>query len=215
MDDFLLEKVQNIPNDIKQVVIGAVGLDSRAFRLPWPKGTVVYEIDNKELLDWKEKKINEMNAKPNCERITIPADLASSEWISLLQSKGYRKDIPSIWVYEGLTLYVPEQGVRNLFKNTFELAAKGSWMIFDCMSLVPEASRHPQSAEFKRLGHPLVLGIPHPESFTKSCSWPSCKVVQIGDKEADYGICESKLVSRIPRWFPIPIPRNFLVSCSK
>ena len=48
-----------VASGIRQVVILASGLDSRAYRLDWPAGTTVYEIDQPQVLDYKSTTLAE------------------------------------------------------------------------------------------------------------------------------------------------------------
>ncbi len=57
---------------VRQAVILASGLDARAYRLPWPAGTVVYEIDQPEVIDFKSGALSAIGAAPTAERRTIP-----------------------------------------------------------------------------------------------------------------------------------------------
>lgn len=49
---------------IRQIVILASGLDSRAYRLPWPAGTTVYELDQPKVLEYKAATLNRHGATP-------------------------------------------------------------------------------------------------------------------------------------------------------
>ena len=72
-DDFLLDSCGRL--GARQVVLVAVGLEARAFRLDWPSRTRLYEMDLPEVLNAKEAVIEEAGAKPNCERLTVGVDL--------------------------------------------------------------------------------------------------------------------------------------------
>jgi len=60
---------------IRQAVILAAGLDSRAYRLPWPSGTVVYEIDQPKVVEFKTGVLADLGAQPKAERRTVGIDL--------------------------------------------------------------------------------------------------------------------------------------------
>ena len=76
-DDFLLRIVEQYP--IRQIVMLAAGLDTRAYRLPWPAGMRFFELDQAELLAYKGQMLGMTGAKPAGERQTIGIDL-SSDW---------------------------------------------------------------------------------------------------------------------------------------
>ena len=91
---------------IRQVVILAAGLDARSWRLPWPDGTTVYELDQDRVLDFKSSTLHEHGAEPTCHRIGVPVDLRQ-DWPKALQQAGFDASAPSAWSAEGLLMYLP------------------------------------------------------------------------------------------------------------
>ncbi|MEQ0575582.1 class I SAM-dependent methyltransferase, partial [Mycobacterium tuberculosis] len=73
---------------IRQVVILAAGLDTRAYRLPWPPGTVVYEIDQPAVIKFKTRALANLNAEPNAERHAVAVDLRN-DWPTALKNAGF------------------------------------------------------------------------------------------------------------------------------
>jgi methyltransferase (TIGR00027 family) len=71
-----------------QVVLLAAGLDTRAFRLAWPAGTRLFELDPPDVLTFKESVPAACGAVPRCERVTVPADLRE-DWPRALASSGF------------------------------------------------------------------------------------------------------------------------------
>ncbi|WP_264055664.1 class I SAM-dependent methyltransferase, partial [Mycobacterium nebraskense] len=49
-DDFFLNAARD---GIRQSVILAAGLDARAYRLSWPPGSIVYEVDQPKVVEFK------------------------------------------------------------------------------------------------------------------------------------------------------------------
>ncbi len=74
---------------IRQIVILASGLDSRAYRLDWPAGTVVYEIDQPKVLEYKAATLAEHGAEPVAEVHEVPIDLRQ-DWPAALDSRRLR-----------------------------------------------------------------------------------------------------------------------------
>lgn len=110
---------------IRQVVILASGLDSRAYRLPWPEGTVVYEIDQPKVLEYKSATLTEHGAKPIADRREVPVDLRN-DWPAALIATGFDPDRPTAWLAEGLLMYLPAEAQDLLFERITELSAPGS-----------------------------------------------------------------------------------------
>lgn len=115
---------------IAQVVILASGLDARAYRLPWPQGTVVYEVDMPEVIDFKTLTLSDLGAKPSAERRTVAIDLRD-DWAAALRSAGFDPTAPSVWSAEGLLVYLPEDAQDALFDNITALSRPGSRLAFE------------------------------------------------------------------------------------
>lgn len=126
-DQFFLEATRS---GIGQVVILASGLDSRAYRLPWPTGTVVYEVDMPEVIEFKTLTLGDLGAEPTAERRTVGIDLRD-DWASALQAAGFDPQAPSAWSAEGLVVYLPDEAQDALFDNVTSLSAPGSRLAFE------------------------------------------------------------------------------------
>jgi methyltransferase (TIGR00027 family) len=110
---------------IRQAVILAAGLDARSWRLPWPAGTTVYELDQPRVLDFKASTLAEHGAQPACNRIAVPVDLRH-DWPAALQRAGFDASAPSVWSAEGLMPYLPAAAQELLFDRVNGLTAAGS-----------------------------------------------------------------------------------------
>lgn len=126
-DHFFLDATRG---GIGQVVILASGLDSRAYRLPWPAGTVVYEVDMPEVIEFKTLTLGDLGAEPTAERRTVAIDLRD-DWASALQAAGFDPQAPSAWSAEGLVVYLPDEAQDALFDNVTSLSAPGSRLAFE------------------------------------------------------------------------------------
>jgi methyltransferase (TIGR00027 family) len=112
---------------VRQVVILAAGLDSRSYRLPWPDGTVVYELDQPQVLEFKREALAELEDAPQAERREVAVDLRD-DWPQALKDAGFDPSQPSAWVAEGLLIYLPAAAQQQLFEGIDELASPGSWV---------------------------------------------------------------------------------------
>src|ERR1700722_11208722 len=110
---------------IRQVVILAAGLDARAYRLPWPAGTVVYEIDQPEVIAFKTTTLTGLGAEPIADRRTVAIDLRQ-DWPAALREAGFDPDRPTAWIAEGLLGYLPPDAQDRLLDNITALSAAGS-----------------------------------------------------------------------------------------
>jgi len=110
---------------IRQVVILAAGLDARAYRLPWPAGTVVYEIDQPEVVAFKTTTLTGLGAEPTADRRTVAIDLRQ-DWPAALREAGFDPDRPTAWIAEGLLGYLPPDAQDRLLDNITALSTAGS-----------------------------------------------------------------------------------------
>jgi methyltransferase (TIGR00027 family) len=121
-DDFFVEAGEA---SVRQAVILASGLDSRAYRLAWPAGTVVYEIDQPEVLEFKSRTLANIGAEPTATRHAVPIDLRE-DWPAALLAAGFDSTAPTAWSAEGLLIYLPSDAQDRLFDTITELSAPGS-----------------------------------------------------------------------------------------
>lgn len=112
---------------VRQAVILASGLDSRAFRLAWPPGTVVYEIDQPAVIDFKNRVLGDLGAQPTAERRTVGIDLRG-DWPAALRDAGFDPGAPTAWLAEGLLIYLPPDAQDRLFDTITALSVPGSTM---------------------------------------------------------------------------------------
>ncbi|MDT5088429.1 MAG: hypothetical protein QOG47_1136 [Mycobacterium sp.] len=110
---------------IRQAVIVAAGLDSRAYRLPWAGGTTVFEIDQPEVLEFKVRVLADRAAAPTARRIDVAADLRDN-WSTPLQAAGFDATVASAWSVEGILPYLTSPAQDTLFDRITELSAPGS-----------------------------------------------------------------------------------------
>lgn len=126
-DKFFLDAAQS---GIDQVVILASGLDARAYRLPWPAGTVVYEVDMPEVIEFKTSTLSGLGAEPTAERRTVAIDLRD-DWAAALRAAGFDPKAPAAWSAEGLLVYLPDEAQDALFDNITALSAPDSRLAFE------------------------------------------------------------------------------------
>ncbi len=110
---------------IRQAVILASGLDARAYRLQWPAGTVVYEIDQPKVIEFKNATMESIGAKPTAERRAVAIDLRD-DWPAALRRNGFDVTQPTAWSAEGLLVYLPPEAQDRLFDDITALSAPGS-----------------------------------------------------------------------------------------
>ncbi|KRE25411.1 SAM-dependent methyltransferase [Mycobacterium sp. Soil538] len=121
-DDFFLDAGAA---GIRQAVILASGLDSRPYRLPWPDGTTVFEIDQPQVLEFKAAALAEIGATPSAHHRAVAVDLRD-DWPAALRAHGFDETVPTAWSAEGLLVYLPPDAQDRLFDHITALSASGS-----------------------------------------------------------------------------------------
>lgn len=110
---------------IRQAVIVAAGLDSRAYRLDWPAQSTVFEVDQPKVLEFKARVLAGRGAQPNCQQATVATDLRD-DWPAPLTAAGFDPQQPAAWSVEGLLPYLTGPAQDTLFTSIGELSASGS-----------------------------------------------------------------------------------------
>ena len=208
-----LDDLISARSDLTQVVLLAAGMDTRSVRLPWPPEAVLYEIDQADLLDEKDKRLAELGARHGCTRRPVGADLTGA-WPEALRSADWDPAAPTLWVVEGLLFYIPEPDARLLLRRVAEVTAPGSVLAGDLLSHQSMISEFSQEG-LRRLtedGCPWRFGTDEPEEFLSGCGWRVTELKTPGEEGASYG--------RWPWNPPLPrdvmgFPRNFLFVADK
>ncbi len=195
-DDFLIRSA----SQCNQIIILGAGMDTRAFRLNLPENTHIYEIDQPEVLDYKNTILQNVSPNNNCH--SIKADLRFP-WIHLLLESGYCQDQPSIWLLEGLLYYLTEIEVNQLLKTISDVSAKNSYIAADLVN------RKSLEGDTKIRQH-WCSGFDEPETLFADHGWRA-SVVQPGDENAHFGRYINKLP---PRHIP-NVKRVFFVTAKK
>jgi methyltransferase (TIGR00027 family) len=128
-DEFFLEATRS---GARQAVILASGLDARAYRLSWPKGTTVYEIDQPQVIEFKTKTLADLGAAPTAQRRTVAIDLRH-DWPAALKAAGFDPTKPTAWSAEGLLPFLPPEAQDLLLDNITALSAPGSRLAAEYM----------------------------------------------------------------------------------
>jgi methyltransferase (TIGR00027 family) len=145
-----------VATGIRQVVIAASGLDSRAYRLDWPAGTVVYEIDQPEVLAYKSETLAAHGVTPSAERRAVPMDLRQ-DWPAALCAAGFDPAAPTAWLAEGLLMYLPSDAQDRLFEQITELSAPKSRIAAETAANHADERREEMRERFKKVADELGL----------------------------------------------------------
>jgi methyltransferase (TIGR00027 family) len=152
-DTYFLDAVAT---GIRQVVILASGLDSRAYRLDWPAGTTVYELDQPEVLAFKSTTLSENGVTPAADRREVAIDLRQ-DWPAALRAAGFDPAQRTAWLAEGLLMYLPAEAQDRLFTLISELSPPGSRVSAETAATQNDERRQEMRARFKQVAEKIGL----------------------------------------------------------
>jgi len=179
IDAFFAEAVQG--GGIRQVVLLASGLDARGYRLPWPAGTTVFEIDQPQVIEFKTTTIAGLGAEPTADVRAVPIDLRQ-DWPAALRRAGFDTKRPAAWAAEGLLGFLPSEAQDRLLDNITALSADGSRLVAETFMNSPAALQAVAAAHQRWYKHGLDvaldnLGYPgernHVATYLDSHGWSS------------------------------------------
>ena len=143
---------------MRQAVILASGLDTRAYRLPWSRDAVVFEIDQPQVIEFKSGVLASLGANPAANRRTVAIDLRDN-WPAALRDSGFDPTTPAAWIAEGLLIYLPPDAQDRLFDNITALSAPGSRLATEHMDIQgsPDEWTEKLSERSRRMGSNIDL----------------------------------------------------------
>lgn len=144
---------------IRQVVILASGLDARAYRLKWPAGTVVFEIDQPKVLEYKSQTLADHGATATAALREVAIDLRQ-DWPTALRAAGFDPTAPTAWLAEGLLMYLPAEAQDTLFTEITELSAPGSRVSAEAIGHRDEERREQMRMRWEKMADEIGLERP-------------------------------------------------------
>jgi methyltransferase (TIGR00027 family) len=142
---------QELDSGTRQLVLLGAGFDMRGLRLPQVSahGARVYEVDFAELLDRKRSLLTAARVELPGHVVHVPCDLMSADLepalMEALDSKGYRRDTRTLFVWEGVTPYIDDAAIERSLRFVATAGAPGSRLCFDYADVrfdpVPAAHR--------------------------------------------------------------------------
>jgi methyltransferase (TIGR00027 family) len=196
---------------ISQVVLGAAGLDTRAFRLAWPAGTALFEVDREDVLAFKGGVLAAAGARPACERRVVVADM-TARFGEALRAAGFDPAQPTAWLLEGFLFYLPATAIDSILVEVSGLAAPASRLAFDIINGETLTSPYTRAwlAMQAAAGAPWIGSMEDPATTLGGLGWDA-HLTQGGRPDAEYG-----------RW-PLPVyptdapglPHSWLVTAER
>jgi methyltransferase (TIGR00027 family) len=208
-DDFL-QRIA-LKSQIRQSVLMAAGLDTRAFRLPWPEQMRIFELDQPWVLEYKAQVLESTGARPTCDRRAINVNL-TGPWQEALVEIGFDPRRPSGWLLEGFLFYLPSDILAHLLDEVVHLAAAGSWIGFDIINgaVLTSPWTRPWVEMQAKSGAPWIGTMDDPLGFLAARGWEGT-LTQAGEPDAHHGRWPFPV---IPSTLP-EMPHNWFVTARK
>jgi methyltransferase (TIGR00027 family) len=209
-DDFLRRVTLG---GVTQVILLGAGLDTRALRLSWPPDTTVFEVDQPDVIRYKEEVLRGSAASPRCARhLRISADLGEGSWRARLVEAGLDPGATSAWLAEGFLFYLPVDTISTLLDQVSGLAWRGSALGFD----IPNHPllTHPSTRSWLEMqagaGAPWIGTMDDPAELLAGLGW-EVTLSQLGASDADYERSPLPVIPITAR----ELPHHWLVTARK
>jgi methyltransferase (TIGR00027 family) len=201
-DDLVLQAMEQ---GIRQIVLVAAGMDTRAFRLPLPAEARLFELDQGSVLAEKQATLDALQAMPLCHRVAVAVDLEAGRWPNVLRAAGFDTSIAAAFVVEGLSWYLTEEENALLLGNLASLGAQGSRLGLDMLSrdYLDNPAVAPLLDLLETKGIAWKFGTNEPGSFLKAHGWSA----EVEDFDA--------VGRRFGRWPPPGVPEEVAAQAAK
>ncbi|MDF2695999.1 MAG: hypothetical protein K0S65_4382 [Labilithrix sp.] len=192
---------------VRQFVILAAGMDARAYRLAWPEGVRVFEVDQPEVTAAKAELLGA--ASPRCVRSAIGANLAS-DWPSELEANGFERNARTAWLVEGVLQYLDVPTVEALFAKIDALSASRSIALYDIVgqSLLDAPFLAATLQMMRELGAPWRFGTDEPAELLRRWYASVTDPAVIGNAWSRWPFPAAPAEAR-------EVPRGYLVEATK
>ncbi|MEV3963341.1 SAM-dependent methyltransferase [Nocardia sp. NPDC050193] len=118
-----------VQDGIAQIVVLGCGMDTRSYRLSWPAGVHVFDLDLPEVLAFRDDVLGRLVEAPS-HRTSVAADLRE-DWPRALAAAGFDPAVRTLWVGEGLLYALPAGAADELLAEITRLSWPGSSVVVD------------------------------------------------------------------------------------
>ena len=193
MDDTLLSCLEQ---GLQQLVILGAGYDARAYRFQaLLQGHVrVFEVDHPATQRVKLDRLKKLFTELPKHVTYVPVDFDRETLVERLSDCGYRQDLLTLFIWEGVTYYITPAAVDQTLAFVRQHAALGSWIVFDYtfQEVVDGTLKRGEAVNLRRYrgltGEGMVFGIPEGtiETFLRKRGFREIQNASGGDLERLY-----------------------------
>lgn len=130
-----------------QIVILGAGLDARAWRMPALAHATVFEVDHPATQAWKRQKITDLRPLAHEVRL-VAVDFQRQKVHQQLESAGHDAAQPTLWLWEGVTMYLTRDAIAATLAEVAGRSAAGSVVAMSYLT--------PEIVQIPALLHPIV-----------------------------------------------------------
>jgi methyltransferase (TIGR00027 family) len=115
---------------LEQLVVLGAGFDSRSLRFASQLGAArVFEVDRPEVLATRAERLQGLPPNPHAR--AVPIDFEGDDLAEVLEAHGFQRARRSLFLWEGVTYYLPDSAVESVLTRVASLTAAGSSMVLD------------------------------------------------------------------------------------
>lgn len=179
---------------VRQVVVLGAGMDTRPWRLHLPAGINWFEVDMPDVVQAKRRSLTEVNAQTTrmpqpgvtkgyaydihtANYCTFAADLQTRGWVEQLENEGWFRSVPTLWLAEGLLMYLEQAASEQLLQDMSGNSAQGSVLLVQLFlesakSFNDDRYGNAKSAGLKRLKDTFKSAVPDDyNEYLRSLGW--------------------------------------------
>lgn len=164
---FIDAYVENaIRNGATQVVILGAGFDSRAYRFhELLRDVAVFEVDAPATQEIKKRRVEAVLGGAPGNLTYVPMNFNTDKLRDVLGRAAWRAMEKTCFIWEGVSMYVAEQGVRETLCAIASQSAPGSSLVMDFAggTVIETIKKIPDAPSVKQLtswGEPWIFGVP-------------------------------------------------------
>lgn len=154
-----------VNNGATQILVLGAGFDSRAYRFgELLKHCQIFEVDAETTQEYKRRRIQAILGEVPSNVTYVSINFAKDDFGSALNAQGFRNRAKSFYIWEGVSMYLPEKSVREMLKTVASHSAPGSSIVLDYANSlgIDIAKQNPQGpvGMAASWGEPWIFGVP-------------------------------------------------------
>jgi methyltransferase (TIGR00027 family) len=149
---------QAIREGTRQVIILGAGFDSHGYRFRNRFGGVRFlEVDYGPTQEYKRARVRQVLGALSKQVSYVPMDFTKDDLLSQLWVAGYSENEKGVFIWEGVTMYIPEASIKDTLHFARDHCAAGSTIVFD-YTLSSDPQINNPNSRFAQWQEPWIFG---------------------------------------------------------